>query len=251
MSLNRYQAFGTHLAGSVGVAALSAFLVFMVWYPAPLASVAGVVQIFLLLLAVDVVIGPVITLLVFNPKKKELKRDLLVVLLLQLSALAYGLHSVYIARPAYFVFSADRFDVVFANDLTSEKLAKVKDARYSSPPHWGPEFAAARRPDDASVRTDIMLRALEGGDDVAQLPEFYEPLVNQKELIRKRLLPLEKLKELNPHNLAGAEAVIRKHGARAGGVGFLPVRGKTQDATAIVASDTAEVLEVVDLKPWA
>src|SRR6218665_1691953 len=108
---NRYQAFAAHLLGSCLVAALSAFLVFWVWYPAQFASMSGVTGIFLILLGVDVVVGPVITLIVFNRAKPELKRDLAIVLLLQIAALGYGLHTVFTARPAYLVFSADRFEV--------------------------------------------------------------------------------------------------------------------------------------------
>jgi F0F1-type ATP synthase assembly protein I len=134
MKLNRYQAFATHLVGSVAVALCSAALVFLVWYPDKLPQATGVTNIFLMLLAIDVLVGPVVTLIVFNTAKKELKRDLLIVLLLQLGALAYGLHAVFIARPAYSVFSVDRFELVLANDLTDDKLKKVTDARYKSPP---------------------------------------------------------------------------------------------------------------------
>ena len=65
MKLNRYQAFATHLMGSVAVALCSAALVFLVWYPDKLPQATGVTNIFLMLLAVDVVVGPIITLIVF------------------------------------------------------------------------------------------------------------------------------------------------------------------------------------------
>ena len=44
----------------------------------------------LLMIGVDVVIGPLLTLIVFDPKKKHLKFDLVVIAALQLAALAYG-----------------------------------------------------------------------------------------------------------------------------------------------------------------
>lgn len=73
MKLNRYQAFGVHLLASAAVALISAAVVFLVWYPSPLQLATGVTGIFLMLLAVDVIVGPCITLIVFNTAKKELK----------------------------------------------------------------------------------------------------------------------------------------------------------------------------------
>jgi hypothetical protein len=247
---NRFQAFALHLSGSALVALTSAALVFLVWYPVPLAAAAGVTSIFLILLTVDVVVGPVITMLVFNLKKPELKRDLLIVLLLQLGALAYGLHTVFIARPVYLVFAADRFDMVYANEMTSEKLARVKDPRFQSLPLGRPEFIAAKRPADAKARADLLIGALTGGDDLAQSPQYYLPLSEQKSQLLSRLQPLDKLKGYNLHSKDEVERVLHDFAGRAGGVGYVPVRGKVEDLTAIVARDTGDVLDIVPLKPW-
>ena len=74
--MNRFQACATHLLASGAAALLSSALVFLLWYPGLLSYASGVISIFLMLLWVDVVLGPLITLIVFNTKKKELKRDL-------------------------------------------------------------------------------------------------------------------------------------------------------------------------------
>jgi len=62
---------------------------------------------------VDVILGPLITLTVFNRSKprSELVRDLTVVGLIQLAALGYGLWTVFVARPVHLVFEYDRFRV--------------------------------------------------------------------------------------------------------------------------------------------
>lgn len=250
MKLNRFQAFGGHLLGSLVVALFSAAFVFLVWYRWPLAAATGVTGIFGLLLAVDVVIGPCITLLVFNPAKKELKRDLAMVLLLQICALVYGLHAVYVARPVYLVFNSGRFDLVYANDLNAEKLSKVSDVDFQSVPLWTPEVIAARKPDDAKARNDIMFSALAGGDDLPQLPQYYVPYFALKAQVQKRILSLEELKSFNKEQVGEVEALISKYASIKQGVGFLPLKGKVSDLTVIVRKDSAEVLEVSDLKPW-
>lgn len=250
MKINRYQAFGGHLLGSIGVALCSAALVFLVWYPGPLAQASGVVTIFLILLGVDVVVGPCITLIVFDQRKRELKRDLAIVLLLQLGALVYGLHTVYVARPVYSVFSVDRFEVVFANDITEEKLTKVVAPEFKTLPLFGPRTIAARRPETSEERLQIAMTAVSGGDDVAQLPQYYQPFETAKDLVSKRLQPIEKLRQYNKGSDAEIDRLLTWNAKRPGGIGYLPMRVKVQDLTVVVARDTGEVLDTVSLTPW-
>jgi len=248
--LNRYRAFGVHLLGSIIVALLAAILVFVVWYPAPLASATGVGTIFLLLLAVDVVIGPCITLLVFNPAKKELKFDLAVVLLLQIGALLYGMHAVWVARPVYLVFNAGRFDLVYANDLGPEKLKEVSDPRFRSIPLFGPRAIAASMPSDQKERSAIVAAALNGQDDLQQMPKYYVAYEEARGEVLKHIKPLEQLRAFNRGKEAEVDALVQKHSSFKGGTSYLPLKAKVKDLAVIVARGSGEVLEIVPLDPW-
>ena len=250
MKINRFQAFGVHLLGSILIGLCCATLVFLVWYPWPFPVATGVTKIFLTLLSVDVVVGPCITLIVFNTAKKELKRDLAIVLFLQISALLYGMHAVFVARPVYVVFNVDRFDLVFANDFTAEKLNNVSDAGFKSLPLWGPEVIAARLPDEAKAREKIMFAALDGGDDLPQLPQYYVPYTELKTEVQARIQALERLKRFNKDRAEDVATLIGNYTAVTGGVGFLPLRGKVRDLTVIINKNSAEVLEIKNLKPW-
>lgn len=250
LQVNRFQAFGWHLLASSFVALLSAVLVFMLWYPGPLAVASGVRDIYLLLLMVDVTLGPVITLVVFNTKKKELRHDLAAVVVIQLAALLYGMHAVYIARPVYVVFSIDRFDLVYANGFTEEKLTKVTRNEYRSLSRFGPQIIAARQPDDVKARNELLFGSLSGGDDLPQLPQYYVSYSDQKIQVQKHIHPLEELKSFNKARGGEIAALISKYALIKQGVGFLPLRGKVKDLAVIVRRDSAEVIEVTDLQPW-
>ena len=78
---SRLRAAAIHLALSVAVAGLAGLLVFALWYPYPYREISGGRELFLLVVAVDIVIGPLITFAVFNRAKPvaELRRDLAVV----------------------------------------------------------------------------------------------------------------------------------------------------------------------------
>ena len=250
MSFNRYRAFGVHLLVSMVIALLSAALVFWVWYPSVLAGATGVTQIFLILLAVDVIVGPCITLIVFNPAKRELRRDLAIVGLLQIAALLYGLHSAFVARPVYLVFTVDRFDLAYANDFTPEKLQKVTRPEFKTLPVFGPKTIAAESPSDAKARNEILLSSLTGGDDIAQLPQYYVPFDTSRAEVLKRLQPVERLRATNGDRLADVDALERRFADRPGGVGFLPLQGKVEDAAVIVGRETGQVLAIAPLSPW-
>ncbi|NTV87211.1 MAG: pilus assembly protein, partial [Burkholderiaceae bacterium] len=115
----RARAAAVHLCISLLVAGVAAGLVFGLWYPYPYREISGGRELFLLVVAVDVVLGPLVTFVVFNRTKprKELVRDLALVGLMQLAGLAYGLWTVHEARPVHLVFEIDRFRAVHAVDV--------------------------------------------------------------------------------------------------------------------------------------
>ena len=97
------------------------------WYPYPYRELSGGRELFALVVAVDVVLGPLITLVIFNPAKTRchLVMDFTVIGLLQVAALAYGLWTVFVARPVHLVFEYHRMAVVHAIDVDSDLLAKA------------------------------------------------------------------------------------------------------------------------------
>ena len=114
-SLNRWQAFLIHLGLSVAIAGAVIGLVVFVWYPPPYFGAMGGEILLRLIIGVDVILGPVITLIIFDPRKPRLAMDLAIIGALQLAALLYGVFVMFEARPAWNVFVKDRFEVTAAN----------------------------------------------------------------------------------------------------------------------------------------
>ena len=65
--MSRLKAFSTHLAISAANAASVIGLMLLLWYRPPFFSALGGQHLLLVLLGVDVVLGPVFTLMIFNP----------------------------------------------------------------------------------------------------------------------------------------------------------------------------------------
>jgi hypothetical protein len=118
------KASAIHILGGVIVLALLGFVVFHYWYPCPYQEIQGGANLFFLIALIDVVCGPILTFIIWNPlkAKSELTRDMLVVIVVQAIALAYGLNTLINARPVFLAFEGDRFRVVSAIDIDKSKM---------------------------------------------------------------------------------------------------------------------------------
>lgn len=107
-AVNRWQAFGIHLAISLLIFIALAALIYR-WYPGILFQYDGGLEGIQLIAGVDLVIGPLLTLVVFNRAKKSLKADLAIIALLQVVCLIGGMWTVYQTRPVAVVYADGAF----------------------------------------------------------------------------------------------------------------------------------------------
>jgi hypothetical protein len=229
----RMRAAAYHLGASIAVAAIAAGLVFLLWYPTPYREISGGRELFLLVVAVDVVIGPLITFAVFDIRKpkSELVRDLGVVALLQIAALAYGLSAVADARPAIVALEGSRLRVVRAIDVDREDLANAP-ADLRSLSFTGPVFVATRVP-DASEKLEAIDRGL-SGQDIGMRPEFWLPLEQAAAARTRAAQPLRRLSERFPRRTAEIAAAAALSGRPLEQLGYLPILARRTDWTALV-----------------
>ena len=228
-------AVAVHLLCSMGVALLAGAMVFCLWFPYPYRELAGGRELFLLIVAVDVVCGPLLTMVLYNPAKPraELWRDLGFVALIQLAALGYGLYVVWQARPVYLVQEVDRFKVITAPQLLDESVANLPAALQ---PRWrgGPITVAIREPKDAAERNKVLFESLQGGRDYAERPDFYLPYEGADALkALQRAKPLTKFLQKQPTEENAARALANEKGLDMADLLYLPVVGR-QDWVAVL-----------------
>ncbi|MES2951906.1 MAG: TfpX/TfpZ family type IV pilin accessory protein [Pseudomonadota bacterium] len=230
-----FKAACIHLLCSLLIAALAAGLVFGLWYPFPYRELSGGRELFLLIVSVDVVCGPLLTLVLFNPAKPraELWRDLGLVALIQLGALGYGLWTVWQARPLFLVQEVDRFKVVAAPDLRGASIAGLPAVLQ---PGWfsGPVTVAIREPKDADERQTVLFESLQGGRDYAERPEFYLPYEGAAALKSlNRAKPLAVFLQKHPSQETAARTLAAQQGADMAQWLYLPVTAR-QDWVAVI-----------------
>jgi hypothetical protein len=249
--MSRLRAFSIHLAISAAIAASVVGIMLLLWYAPPFFSALGGRHVLLVLLGVDVTLGPLFTLLIFNPRKtrKALTFDLSVIALLQTAALIYGLSVIFEARPVFVVFSKDSFDLVTANMLSNEDIAGARDPNYRSLPLTGPVYAYSEMPGDVQERNQVVLSAF-SGKDLPQFPQYYMPYNEHGGVVGRASRPIAALKQLNPDRIAEIDKLVRESGRAEVDLGYVPLRAKYQNQAVIVSRSGGKVLEVLPLRPW-
>ena len=228
-------ASGIHFVSSCLIALLASALVFLVWYPYPYRDLSGGRELFLLVMGVDIVCGPLLTLVLFNPAKPkaELWRDMTLVVLIQLGALGYGLWTVWQARPLYMVLEIDRFKVITRTTIDEAALAALPLALQ---PNLlaGPMVVGIREPKDAKEREKVMFESVQGGRDYADRPDFYvaySGAAAAKALVKAR--PISVFLQKQPGQQAAANELATKKGADISQLMYLPVVAR-QDWVAVL-----------------
>lgn len=241
----RLKAAGLHLVISLLVALASVVLVFVVWHPAPLAKAVGVASVFLMMLAIDVVLGPLLTLLVAKPKKKTLKFDLAVIGAVQVAALCYGLYSISLNRPVYVSYDITRFELVQAKNVLDKQLEEASPP-YDRLPMASPVWVAIKPPANADEQLKRMMDELDAGFSPSLQPKLYEPMDNQWGSLTKEKADLATLAKYNEQ--VQVDRVLAQY-PNADGFFPLKVLGGV-DMTVLIDSKNKQIVKIVDLRPW-
>lgn len=200
--MTRWQATGRHLGISAMVALPILILMSWVWYPPPLFLAAGAAKLALTIIGVDVVVGPLLTLIVYKQGKWGMGFDLWVIGILQLAALTFGLSVSVGSRPAYIVATPGAAVLVHANELYYGKATDREGL--PRPPLWGPEIVAALPARDAAETRLLIEEIMAGLPDITFRPERFRSLGELFDGLSASATPLAKVAE---RDVATASAV--------------------------------------------
>ncbi|WNO05570.1 TfpX/TfpZ family type IV pilin accessory protein [Rhodoferax mekongensis] len=247
LSGSRIRASGVHLGLSAIVAGCAALLVFQIWYPYPYQKISGGQELFVLLVSVDVIMGPLITLAVFDKRKplRELRRDLAIVVLLQLFALGYGLWTMSMARPVHLVFEIDRFRVVHAIDVPPELLDQTRPGIVALP-YRGPTVLGLRPFKDDLEKMHATLAALQGLQ-LSYRPEFWQSYDASRNDVLRIAKPIEQLKARFPDSVRQIEAATAGKAEAARTILYVPLSGRKDFWTVLIDGRNGDILGYLPL----
>ncbi|NKI94429.1 TfpX/TfpZ family type IV pilin accessory protein [Rhizobacter sp. SG703] len=238
----RVRATAIHVLVSACVAVLASLLVFVVWYPSPYGALTGGTGLFVLLMSVDLVLGPVLTAVVANAAKpsKELLRDIAVIACLQVAAFAYGIHTIAIARPVIAAFEVDRLRVVTAVEIEAAKLPEAPEGLRTL--SWtGPRLIAARKPTAGDEAFRAMTLGL-GGVDLSMVPAYWTPYDEMRADVLRVSRPAAVLAAHYPEAAKALANVAARANVNPDDLRFLPLVSRRASWVALIAQPDARIV---------
>lgn len=209
----RFIAAGIHFGATLLVAALAAAIIFFVWFPGELSAMVGGDKLFLLVVACDLVLGPLMSLVIYSSTKprRELIVDYAVIAAVQLAALLYGVYAVAQSRPAFIVFSVDRIEIVAALEFEDEDLAAGGAPEFRTRSWSGPRLASIELPTDVAERNELVFLGV-SGKDVYLMPKYYRPYAAARHQVLEKSQPIAVLLQDAGAASESIERVVEKHG---------------------------------------
>ena len=244
--MSKLRAFLIHLTISATVVGTVFAIIFFFWYPAPYFRVSGANDIVRVLIGVDLVLGPVLTLVLFKSGKPRLLFDLSVIAIIQLTALIYGTNVIFQERPYFVVFAVDRFVVVPKKDVD---LTQIKYEVLKHKPWRGPILAFASLPDDNKEREKLMMDVISGAPDIDRRPEFWAPYAEKIDQVIARAEALDNIKPRTDEAKRQMAGVRARH-ENADQLLFLPITSNVNVYSMILDPKTRKVVDIVAVDPW-
>lgn len=246
--MTRWRAAGIHLAASALVLSLAAVLAITLWYPPSLFHVSGVDRLLLVLVAIDLSVGPLLTLLVYRQGKRGMRFDLTVIALLQAAFFAYGAHVFFQGRPVFLVGNVDRFELVFANQIAPADWARAAPP-YDRPDYGRPQLVGLVLPINLQARNALLFDEVSGHLAVQQ-PRLYREYAAVAPRLLRRAHRVDLAMQDNPDARAAFQAALQRLHMYAASVRWLPLDSSRGSAVQLIAAADGRPLATVALDPW-
>jgi hypothetical protein len=226
----RLKALGLHLlASSVALSSILGTL-YLGWYRWPGWHLADVTHVVIVMAGVDIVIGPLLTFVIARSTKprRELTRDIAMIVAVQLCALIYGTVSLWHGRPLYYAFSENVLQLVQAYDIDADEVALARERRAELAPHWYslPRWIWAPLPQDQQERQKIMTAAIVGGDDVISMPRYFKPWEQGLPALRTQLKKVDNVGYFSAADKKLLKEHMRAAGLSADQLNSIPLTGR-------------------------
>ena len=246
--MTRLRLFQIRLAATAASLLLVFGVIRLLWYPGAYFSISGSGKLFLILVGVTVVVGPCLSAFVYKPRKKGLLLDWSLLAAVEVVVVLMAMSMIHARRPYYTVFAVDRFESVSKVEID---IATIGNAALSTWPGHEPRLVYAELPQDPEILSNLIDETvLQGKQDIDRRPEFWRPYTAGIEVVKAAAKPLEGLLVADDRRAAAVQHWLGRQEADVSEFLYLPLRGKTGDATIIVHADVGFPVDIISVDPW-
>jgi hypothetical protein len=246
--MSRSKLFQIRFAATASLLLLAFALLRLVWFPGGYFAISGIGKLFLVLVAVNFVIGPSLSAMLFKPGKRGLKFDLVVIACIEIAVLGWGMHEILERRPAFAVFAVDRFEAVTVAEVD---LTQLKYGNLAPRAGIGPRLVYAEMPTDVDVMNLLIDETVFlGMNDIDRRPEFWKPYAQGMQVLKAAATPLATLLSTGDSRAGAIQSWLQEHESHADDFIFLPIQGWSLDGVMIFQADTGYPVDLLPIDPW-
>jgi len=248
----RLKALSLHLLASATVLTLILGTLYFGWYRWPGWYLADAAQVITVLIGVDLVIGPFMTFVIAskNKPRRELTRDIGIIVTVQLCALIYGGASLWNGRPLYYAFSENVLQLVQAYDIDTHESQLGREQNAELAPHWYslPRWIWAPLPQDPEESRKIVTGAITGADDVISMPRYFKRWEQGLQALRGQLKKVDDVAYFSRGEKNKLKDRMQAAGFGADQMNTMPLTGRGKPLLAVFDLGNPRIIGIIAAK---
>jgi len=242
--MSRYQAFSYHFLISLAIFFVLAYLVLYHWYPDIFFSIDGGWEGMRIIIGVDLILGPVLTLIVFRAGKPGLKFDLAAIGTLQAVCLTVGTCIVYSERPIFFIYYEKHFYSSSADTYTNYGIPAPDPYEFTD---TMPAKVVSLLPKNPIEEADFRKMLFRDEIPAWVYKPTYEKLAEHMETVVTEGMNEEELRDRD--SKGNLDAWLKENGGTFVDYAFIPIHSRYRDAFLGIRKSDQEIIAIVEIPP--
>jgi hypothetical protein len=242
--MSRYKACFYHFLISLSIFVVLAYVILFHWYPDYFFAIDGGWEGMRIIIGVDLILGPMLTLIVFKAGKPGLKFDLAAIGTLQAVCLIAGLAIVYTERPIFFVYYDEHFYSSSSDSYTSIGLIVPDPSDYSD---TVPAKVIALPPEHPLEEADFRIILFQ--DDIPgwAYPRIYSKLSEHMDKVIAGGISEEELRDRDDDGKL--EIWLEDNGGSFSDYFFIPIHSRYRDAFIGIRKSDSSFVDIIEIPP--
>ncbi len=229
----RLRASAIHFGLSLVVFLILLGVIVCIWYPGALFWIDGGMTGVQILIAVDLVLGPLLTLIIYNPTKtrRHIMIDFMFIAAIQISALVWGVNTIYEQKPQAIVFDGAAFQIM-DNDYLQRQESDVVSLNESGATL--PLVLYSRKPETADEVADVMLHLFNNSIPEWAVVALLEPVDRHLPALKIESAKVKRQYQKNTSVMARYQKIVTENGAADHELLLLSLSGRFGEALVVL-----------------
>lgn len=233
---SKFKAAGIHLGISSVIFLILAYYIIFEWYPFPYFTADGGWQGIRIVALIDMVLGPFLTLIIYNQSKskREIRFDLCVIAMVQISVLIWGIYTVNSERPAAVVHWDGEFYTLPAKSFKNQGIS-LKELRQFSDEK--PPLIHAHRSTDIDTLHEVLRLSTE--EMLAPFEQFhlYRPFKINKDEVFLNQIDINEIISFNEKMKQELASFLAKSSGEKEDYIYMPLNARYHNVILIFSKD--------------